>query len=506
MPYIGQQPTNVAFLTDQFSGNGSTTAFTLSAAPANTSSILVAISGVLQDPSTYSVSGTTLTFSPAPPTGTGNISVRFLGIPASGVTTTAYRTVTEFTATAGQTTFSVPSYTVGFIDVYRNGVMLGSADYTATSGVSVVLVNGCTVGDLVEVISFQVSSVLNAISATAGSVGSSNIANGVTINFADGSASTPSITNDGDTNTGIFFPAADTIAFAEGGAEIARFDSSGNLLVGTTSASGFDSGADNLIVGGGSGSTGMTIYSGTTSVGAINFADGTSGSAIYAGGITYNHNDNRMDFATTDGSGRMRIDSNGNVLIGTTSLDGRLNVAYPSGGNGCKFTLTNSSAANNVLVFNNTNGTVGFIQMNGSNTSYNTSSDYRLKENIAPMTGALATVQALKPVTYTWKTDGSDGQGFIAHELQAVVPDCVIGEKDGTRIETYEISPAIPAEFDGEGKVTTEAVEAVMGEREVPAYQGIDVSFLVATLTAAIQEQQVLITDLTTRLTALENK
>ena len=181
MPYIGQQPTSVAFLTDTFSGNGSTTAFTLSAAPANTSSILVAISGVLQDPSTYSVVGTTLTFSPAPPSGTGNISVRFLGIPASGVTTTAYRTVTEFTATAGQTSFSVPSYTVGFIDVYRNGVMLGSADYTASNGVSVVLASGATAGDLVEVISFQVSSVLNAIPATAGSVGTTYLASSVTL-------------------------------------------------------------------------------------------------------------------------------------------------------------------------------------------------------------------------------------------------------------------------------------------------------------------------------------
>jgi hypothetical protein len=178
MPYIGQQPTNVAFLTDQFSGNGSTTAFTLSAAPATTSSILVAISGVLQDPSTYSVSGTTLTFSPAPPTGTGNISVRFLGIPASGVTTTAYRTVTEFTATAGQTTFSVPSYTVGFIDVYRNGVLLGSADYTASNGVTVVLVDACLVGDLVEFISFSVSSVLNAIPASPSSVGTSYLVDG----------------------------------------------------------------------------------------------------------------------------------------------------------------------------------------------------------------------------------------------------------------------------------------------------------------------------------------
>jgi hypothetical protein len=178
MAYIGNEPTSVAFLTDSFSGNGSTTAFTLSAAPANTSSILVAISGVLQDPSTYSVSGTTLTFSPAPPSGTGNISVRFLGIPASGVTTTAYRTQTEFTATAGQTTFSVPSYTVGYIDVYRNGALLGSADFTATSGTTVVLANAASAGDLVETVSFYVSSVLNAIPATAGAVNSTYLLDG----------------------------------------------------------------------------------------------------------------------------------------------------------------------------------------------------------------------------------------------------------------------------------------------------------------------------------------
>lgn len=170
MPYVGNQPTSVAFLTDTFNGNGSTTAFTLSAAPATSSSILVAVSGVLQDPSTYSTTGTTLNFSAAPPSGTGNISVRFLGIPASGVVTTAYRTQTEFTATAGQTTFSVPSYTVGYIDVYRNGVLLGSADFTATNGTTVVLSAGASAGDLVETVSFFVSSVVNAIPAVAGAV------------------------------------------------------------------------------------------------------------------------------------------------------------------------------------------------------------------------------------------------------------------------------------------------------------------------------------------------
>jgi len=178
MSYIGSTPFTAAFLTDTFSGDGSDTTFTLSAAPANTSSIIVAVTGVLQDPSTYSVSGTTLTFSAAPPSGTNNISVRFLGIPASGVTTTAYRTVTEFTATSGQTTFSVPSYTVGYVDVYRNGVMLGTADFTASSGTTIVLASGATAGDLVRVESFYVSSVLNAIPAVAGAVNSTYLNDG----------------------------------------------------------------------------------------------------------------------------------------------------------------------------------------------------------------------------------------------------------------------------------------------------------------------------------------
>lgn len=80
MSYIGNQPLSTSFTTDTFSGNGSTTAFTMSIAPASTTSMLVIITGVTQDPSTYTVSGTTLTFSAAPPSGSGNISVRYLGL------------------------------------------------------------------------------------------------------------------------------------------------------------------------------------------------------------------------------------------------------------------------------------------------------------------------------------------------------------------------------------------------------------------------------------------
>ena len=190
MSYIGNQPTQIAFVSDLFTGDASTTAFTMSVAPANTASVLVAIYGVLQDPTTYSVSGRTLTFSAAPPAGTGNISVRYLGIPATGVTTTAYRTITEFTATASQTTFTPPYYTVGFVSVYRNGVRLGSADYTATNGTTIVLATICAAGDLVAIESFYVSSVLNAIPSISNAVTDSLI-NSVSASKITGSRTLP---------------------------------------------------------------------------------------------------------------------------------------------------------------------------------------------------------------------------------------------------------------------------------------------------------------------------
>jgi len=167
MSYIGAQPTTASFPFDQFSGNGSTTAFTLTYAPASTSSIIVAVSGVVQNPNTYSCIGTTLTFSGAPPTGTNNISVLYLGLPVIGVSSpgnTAYFSSTSFTATASQTTFTPSgSYQVGFINVIRNGSQLAPADYTATNGTTVVLNNACTAGDIVVIEVYTLTSIANAI-------------------------------------------------------------------------------------------------------------------------------------------------------------------------------------------------------------------------------------------------------------------------------------------------------------------------------------------------------
>jgi hypothetical protein len=146
----------------------------MSYAPASTTSMVVCISGVVQNPNTYSITGLTLTFSAAPPTGTNNIGVLYLGIPATSVTTpgnTAYLSSTEFTATAGQTTFT-PSgtYQVGFINVIRNGSQLAPSDYTATNGTTVVLNTACTLGDSVVIEVYNLVSVTNALPSTGGTV------------------------------------------------------------------------------------------------------------------------------------------------------------------------------------------------------------------------------------------------------------------------------------------------------------------------------------------------
>ena len=195
MSYIGNVPTTAAFPFDQFSGTGAATSFTLTYAPASATSILVAISGVMQNPNLYSVIGTTLSFSPAPPTGTNNISVLYLGLPVIGSSSpgnTAFLSATDLTATAGQTVFaSAGSYTPGFVRVYRNGARLGNADFTATNGTTITLASAATAGDLVTIEYYTLTSLVNALPLTGGTVtGSTTFNSAVTINGASASGFT----------------------------------------------------------------------------------------------------------------------------------------------------------------------------------------------------------------------------------------------------------------------------------------------------------------------------
>lgn len=444
MSYIGAQPTTAAFPFDQFSGNGTTTAFTMSYAPASTTSIVVSVSGVVQNPNTYSVSGLTITFSGAPPTGTNNIGVLFLGLPASGVTTpgnTAYLSTTQFTATAGQTTFT-PSgtYQTGFINVIRNGSQLAPTDYTATNGTTVVLSTAASLGDVVVIEVYNLTSVTNALPLTGGTVTGATTFN-AGVNLAASS---------GNVGVGTTSP-VNKITIAGGVTLTATYET---YLVNAYYNSGWKYGANGVAWGIGNNFGGVT--DGVTIATA----------AVNAGGAG----------AALTWTPALNIDTTGGVRIKTTSniFNGAINEALTvnNGTNGNAATFSTNATggfpvlylrhqvagSNNQIIFISSSGTAGSITSNGLAVAYNTSSDYRLKENVQPMVGALAKVAQLKPCTYTWKHDGSDGQGFIAHELQSVVPEAVVGEKDAV---------------DADGN---------------PNYQGVDTSFLVATLTAAIQE------------------
>jgi len=214
---------------------------------------------------------------------------------------------------------------------------------------------------------------------------------------------------------------------------------------------------------------------GTAYVGLDN--SGGSLTSVYALNI-YHEGAYPITFSTNNAE-KARIDSSGNFCLGQTTANGKLSVKGANVDWNINSDIAGGAATKLHIRFIGDSVVGGTITSNGATASYNTTSDYRLKENIAPMTGALAKVIALKPCTYKWKPNGFDGQGFIAHELAGVVPECVTGEKDA--VQTVEIK-------DADGNVT--------GTEERPVYQGIDTSFLVATLTAAIQELNAKVTDL----------
>jgi hypothetical protein len=253
----------------------------------------------------------------------------------------------------------------------------------------------------------------------------------------------------------------------DGNTSLLSVQGGGNVGIGTSSPAAKLHAVGNVRSSNGAG----TIYSSLASDGV--YATGTD---LYIFAPT-----GYKQIFYADNAEKMRLDTDGNLLIGTTSVNAKLCVNNTSQVTDWALSLKTVEEApgTNAYYFvdfrTSGNTQTGYIYSSGgTTTSYVTSSDYRLKENIAPITGALDKVALLKPSTWSWKSNGSSGQGFIAHELQAVCPDAVSGKKDG------------------------------LGKDGNPKYQGVDTSFLVATLTAAIQEQQAMIEQLTTRLTALE--
>jgi hypothetical protein len=334
-------------------------------------------------------------------------------------------------------------------------------------------------------------------------------------------ANTLFLENDGTINK-IRNNSAIPIAFETNNTERMRIDSSGRVLLGTTTAG--ESSADDLTIAT-TGQTGITLRSGTANAGAIYFADGTSGTAQYSGYIYYGHSNNVLGFAT-NATERMRIDSSGNLLVGKTTIaTGTAGIALRSNGEvrgtadgdyAARFSRLSSDGA--IVGFEKDGSTVGSIGTQGGdlwvgtgntgayfwdgsnaiapwNTStntardagidlgtssvrfkdahfsgtanaanFNTTSDATLKTNVETLSGSLDAVKSLRGVSFDWLENGGSEIGVIAQEVEAVLPDVVSTNDEGIKSVKYGNMVAVLIEAIKEQQLRIEALEAKLGE------------------------------------------
>ena len=266
-----------------------------------------------------------------------------------------------------------------------------------------------------------------------------------------GSASAPAESNTTSSNTGLYFPTSTTLGLSTAGTNALYVDASQNVGIGTTSP-----GARLQVT---DGSYNQLYLLSSTTVSGIRF-----GNTAYTNGYIYYDNGANLNFQT-NGAERARIDSSGNLLVGTTSQiqSGKISFVGTCSGQSstASFSANQTGTSGDQFYFRTSSGATlaGYITCpTASTTSYVSVSDYRLKENVIPINNGLTTISALKPVKYDWLTDKAQGEGFIAHELAEFIPMAVTGEKDAIN-EDGSIKP-----------------------------QGIDYSKIVVHLVAALQE------------------
>ena len=401
MPYLGnpaQQRFSSPRAASVYSGDGSTVAFTLEETVSTDEDILVSVDGVIQEPSVaYAVSsGTTLTFTAAPSSNSGNnIFVYYI------------------------------ARTLGSVSM-PDGQNVNASNFSA-SGTGAITGN-TTVGGTLSV------------------TGATTLSSDLTI--------PDKIIHAGDTDTAIRFSAANEVKVETGGDEIVKF------------------------------SSGATVFNN----GGVNMDFRVEGDT-----------DTELFF----------IDAgNEKVSIGTSTSDGFLHIKknYQSD---IGMSMNDTSGSGGTAIRFKINGTThGSIAYSGSGTSFNTSSDYRLKENVSYTWDATSRIKQLKPARFNWINDYTNTfvDGFLAHEVSSIVPEAITGEKDDTQdVGTIE---------DKDGNVKAENVpESVKENAEHTwtktgtenVYQEIDQDKLVPLLVKSLQEALTEIDTLKTKVAALES-
>jgi len=384
--------------------------------------------------------------------------------PKSGFISNAKERYTGITTAYVDLSQSIAS--LADVIVWVNFVKQDSTNLTLTSSTRITLGATLVSSDIVEV-AYLGKAVATQTPGTAT----------VTNDMLAGSIALDKLSATGTKSSSTFLRGDNTFATAGGDADN-YFATSGlstkDLGVGlhiksADSGASVDGNADELVVEG-SGQSGITICSGASDKGNIFFAD--SGSTAQ-GKIIYNHSTNTLRF-DSNGSEAMRIESDGDLIQGTNSAgsDGR-NLRLGS----AMMSYRSGTADAYHLVFFNANGEIGRIRTSGTTTAYNTSSDYRLKENEVAISDGITRLKQLKPYRFNFKTDADTTvDGFFAHEVSNIVPEAIDGDKDATN-EDGSIKP-----------------------------QAIDQSKLVPLLTSALQEAITKIETLEARVQALENE
>ena len=521
-------------------GDGSDTTLTLSVAPVHENNVQVFFDGVYQSKSNYSISGTTLTFSTAPP---DDVLVE-----AITNTNTSSTTANQLLDADGDTMIQVEESSDE--DTIRMDV--GGTEIMTLSSSGAVI----TTADNLDTLSListdadaNVGPVLKLWRNTASPADDDVLGNiifageddaGNEHDFFRMDVQSPDVSNGAEdaqvrqllslagseveyvrmNATGFIFNenSADldfrvesngnaNMLFVDGGNDrvgIGTASPDGSLHIMSASAGTVDAhaSADELVVEG-SANAGINILSGNSSEGGIFFGDDGDNDI---GRIRYDHSNNSLDFFV-NAAERMTIDSSGVVHIGTT-------IPYTAGDYSTKldeygriFLSSDVTGGGDRITFANPNGTVGTIRIDGSSTAYNTSSDYRLKENVDYTWDATTRLKQLKPARFNFIADDTKTvDGFLAHEVSSIVPEAISGQKDETEIKeklVYDSNDSLLAEnieesdwTAGKSDGTYPSDSTWVESKTFPVYQGIDQAKLVPLLVKTIQELEARITTL----------